>query len=426
MDESQPETHLNAFAMRSLFNPWTNELKELSTAMAKEAEKIRAETKALGKDIHPLLPPADEAVICALDGGYGSGKTVLVHQWYHALNNEDPNSAVFMNAWTSDHSDNPMMDILTSLLPQLYPNYELMKEIATNVWDLIKKVTDVVNPILTVVTNVIEAGVDAHKIEEAKKTPLEKIHDKLATLASQRDKDKPLFIFIDELDRAKPTYALALLESVKHLFNIPNVIFVLVMNKDHLAQTVCSSYGYREVSDGHRYLERFCHVRYSVTRERVLALMIDTRNDTIFGSSLSKDLLTDSKLNLREIGKVSQQYSTIYPKNSDYANSGELFALCLLITKQTDSPTIDTLRQNHPNFAPSENEENKACNPDLSETMREDKFLNDETITLLVKNFKNADKWGEKIQSYRVELDQNHNGNIDIICHLISRIVYDQ
>lgn len=39
----------------------------------------------------------------------------------------------------------------------------------------------------------------------------------------------PLVVVVDELDRCRPDYALALLEVVKHFFSVPNVHFVLVL-----------------------------------------------------------------------------------------------------------------------------------------------------------------------------------------------------
>ncbi|WP_419182173.1 P-loop NTPase fold protein [Pantoea ananatis] len=35
----------------------------------------------------------------------------------------------------------------------------------------------------------------------------------------------PLFVFVDELDRCRPTYAIEMLETIKHLFSIENVVY---------------------------------------------------------------------------------------------------------------------------------------------------------------------------------------------------------
>lgn len=70
----------------------------------------------------------------------------------------------------------------------------------------------------------------------------------------------PITIIIDELDRCRPTYAIKLLEEIKHLFDVPGVAFVLGMHGQQLSHSVSAAYG---VSfDGKAYLRRFFNRRY--------------------------------------------------------------------------------------------------------------------------------------------------------------------
>ena len=57
------------------------------------------------------------------------------------------------------------------------------------------------------------------------------------TLVRFRNQDAAVVI-IDELDRCKPTYALDLLENIKHLFDADNLCFVLVTNLEQLGNVV--------------------------------------------------------------------------------------------------------------------------------------------------------------------------------------------
>ena len=43
----------------------------------------------------------------------------------------------------------------------------------------------------------------------------------------QKENGKKIIFFIDELDRCRPTFAIELLEVIKHLFNIDNCIFII-------------------------------------------------------------------------------------------------------------------------------------------------------------------------------------------------------
>ncbi|MFT4302716.1 MAG: P-loop NTPase fold protein, partial [Desulfovibrio sp.] len=53
----------------------------------------------------------------------------------------------------------------------------------------------------------------------------------------------PLFIMVDELDRCRPDYAIELLERIKHLFDVPNVVFLLAIDGEQLLQQVEHTFG---------------------------------------------------------------------------------------------------------------------------------------------------------------------------------------
>lgn len=71
-----------------------------------------------------------------------------------------------------------------------------------------------------------------------------------------------IFILIDELDRCRPTYALKMLEAVKHLFSAQGVIFIVATDADQLSESIKSVYGAN--FDGMRYLYRFFDRRYKL------------------------------------------------------------------------------------------------------------------------------------------------------------------
>jgi hypothetical protein len=75
------------------------------------------------------------------------------------------------------------------------------------------------------------------------------------------DKGKPLVYMVDELDRCNPTFAVKVLERIKHLFDVPNVVFVLSIDKRQLACSVKGFYGSNEI-DADEYLRRFIDVDY--------------------------------------------------------------------------------------------------------------------------------------------------------------------
>ena len=77
---------------------------------------------------------------------------------------------------------------------------------------------------------------------------------KITKQVSSEDKQK-LIIFVDELDRCKPTYALQVLECIKHLFSVEGVIFILSIDQAQLQATIEKSYGLKGMGEG--YLRKF-------------------------------------------------------------------------------------------------------------------------------------------------------------------------
>lgn len=64
-----------------------------------------------------------------------------------------------------------------------------------------------------------------------------------------------MIVIVDELDRCRPTYAVELLEIVKHLFNVPGIVFVLGVDRGQLASSAAKVFGTGVDADG--YLRRF-------------------------------------------------------------------------------------------------------------------------------------------------------------------------
>ena len=69
----------------------------------------------------------------------------------------------------------------------------------------------------------------------------------------------PLVFIIDELDRCRPTFAIELLERVKHIFDVPNIVFVFGINRDELTKSLVSVYGEIEAGE---YLRRFFDMEF--------------------------------------------------------------------------------------------------------------------------------------------------------------------
>ncbi|AQS61701.1 hypothetical protein AGRHK599_LOCUS1302 [Rhizobium rhizogenes] len=84
----------------------------------------------------------------------------------------------------------------------------------------------------------------------------------LKTITTDSEKSLPFFIFVDELDRCRPTYSIAMLERIKHLFDVEGLVFVIATDADQLAHSINAVYGSN--FDSKQYLQRFFHRSYKL------------------------------------------------------------------------------------------------------------------------------------------------------------------
>lgn len=82
------------------------------------------------------------------------------------------------------------------------------------------------------------------------------------------DLSLPLFVFIDELDRCRPPYAIGLLERIKHLFDVDDIVFVFATDTVQLTRAITGFYG--SDFNSHNYLHRFFSRTYNLPKPKPL------------------------------------------------------------------------------------------------------------------------------------------------------------
>jgi hypothetical protein len=222
----------------------------------------------------------NENYVLNLNAQWGAGKTWFLRRWAEEV--EDKYPVVFIDAWKSDHSKDPFLAVITEIQHGLIDKTDkslLKSPYITNTWRMIKsvapeatkavikrkfgvdidKATDFISGdgAADIGAKLVEAAMSAHEeanksIEDFKKA----INSWLeSVIGSNRGYDYPLFIFIDELDRCRPTYAIEMLETIKNLFDMKRVVFVIATDKEQLEHSIKAVYGIG--FDSQRYLNRF-------------------------------------------------------------------------------------------------------------------------------------------------------------------------
>lgn len=240
------------------------------------------------------------AFVANLNGGWGTGKTYFVEEWQKLLRKQDY-IAIKIDAWESDYLNDPLSILVAEILEQIYEQdsredfTEAEKKLTRGVISLGKAIAPSIikGALATWVwgeeTNkelkaIFDSAADSlkdistdktitshgafadeafgkHKLHKSFARQFKKELQKLLELVNN-SKDEPkekTYIFVDELDRCRPTYAIEMLETVKHLFDIPNVIFVLSTDTEQLEHSIKAVYG--QNFDSREYLSRFFNQR---------------------------------------------------------------------------------------------------------------------------------------------------------------------
>lgn len=93
-----------------------------------------------------------------------------------------------------------------------------------------------------------------------RKRSVENFRSSLAAAVAKQD--RPVVVIVDEIDRCRPTFALSLLERLKHLFDVPNLVFVLLLNRNQLARSIEGAYG--AGTDGDAYMSKFVNIWFEL------------------------------------------------------------------------------------------------------------------------------------------------------------------
>lgn len=205
-------------------------------------ESLNKNTTGRNENIYQLLRLLNHqegSWSIAINGDWGSGKTFFVKQCKYVLDclnssnnfqkeninseklfnrenlddiNKKPFRTVYYDAWEHDNETDPIQSLLAC--------------IATSNWAI--KLKEVLIPVLTAGLRLVEmfTPIKTDKLVEAinkqvqnykdKEIDFEKLkkefYDALTKLAPENGQ---LIVFVDELDRCKPTYAIKVLERIK-------------------------------------------------------------------------------------------------------------------------------------------------------------------------------------------------------------------
>ena len=298
-------------------------------------------------DFIMALEQIEENMFISLDAKWGAGKTFYVRQIEQALNyltkkakeldiEENVEAAfsssrlseinldhtylpIYYNAWLYDNHADPLMSLML-LITKEYKKYCGSKLKIGSFTDNVAELLD----FASISVGGMQIGGNFRSIKDAIQG--KDILSIVKTEEEIRDKVKEVFesiivenvqklvIFIDELDRCRPNFAIEMLERIKHYFDDDRIIFIASVNREQLIHSIAKYYGTNFDSTG--YLDKFFD-------RNVYLPKIDTR----FGNGLEINF-TDRQYHLENVAsglndyyKLSLRENMRYYKCVSYAAS---------------------------------------------------------------------------------------------------------
>lgn len=278
--------------------------------------------KPIAEKLIRLLSSDIDLSPMVIDGGWGTGKTEFCEKLIALMKQQHADSyhLVYLDAFRSDHSGEPLLALLAQIIKDCTPEDQANGEPSAERKQLTRKLAKTAGFSFKVIAKaavghflkqsveeIAEGWQQAIADEEGRGAVVETVSDamvelsdkaidstvevllkeqieaekNLATLReclSEFAENKPIILFIDELDRCRPDYAVDMLETIKHVFDVKNVKVILITNTQQLRAAINHRYGL--AVDSQRYLDKFLKYSFALP-DRSLELY---RDDQVLAS----------------------------------------------------------------------------------------------------------------------------------------------
>ena len=238
----------------------------------------------------------DNGLVISLNSKWREGKTTFIKMWQGLLTSKNIPS-IYIDAFENDYTDDAFISIVNAITlyaeqnskeKKVDPDFiDKAKKVGVHLLSLAAKIAtktaikvitlntineetlsklrdDIADATSETAEKLVSEALNNYKVKadifQSFKTSLSGLPASLEDNTSGK-----LVIIIDELDRCRPSFAVEVLEKIKHLFAVKNIVFVLAMHKQQLEEAIKHVYGSN--IDAHTYLQKFINIETSLPEE---------------------------------------------------------------------------------------------------------------------------------------------------------------
>jgi hypothetical protein len=325
----------------------------------------------------------ENGIVLSVSSPWGNGKSWFISNFHKMLSQQGYHAFIY-NVWKNELSQDPFGSFFSEVYSYLKENSKIICDAEQQ-----KKFTNIMHQVLKysipVLTRVlIGKAVDIDGLNEIGRQSITSLDGFIGNMLStnqrqenvieeyekmmngffdevsrnhiQDEKDKPLVIFIDELDRCTPAYMLSFLEVLKHFFCVKKVVFVLVIDKDKICESVEHVYGSH--IDPRGYLRKFIEFQYCLSKkeersrnsyEHLTKYIFDKfpqdATKPMFIKFFSSDLIEifiHYHLSIRDIIRLATTISITFRADDDFMNmaSNDSLAMFVILLMKVYDPDV--------------------------------------------------------------------------------------
>lgn len=304
-----------------------------------------------------------------IDGEWGIGKTIFVNQVSIALQSLNPSSCkdenlrsklneinstlfsnameiccsgktyypIFLNAWKQDFYEDPLI-IISSIIAENFKEHNDLANRGTSLLSAIAGLISSIKPSVTVMTpdatQQFSVSIDPEQaIRSFRKTDylehhkaMEKFKEDIGSALSDSAEGRAdrFVLFVDELDRCRPEFAIRILETLRLFFDQDNLTIVFSANARALGESISSWYG--GGFNGHRYLMRFYDMAKEITSYDIVSFLTLNGIEADRTDYIVK-CISGHSLTMRDVNRCLHRLKTIYEIERSSSNQ-PIYLIC--------------------------------------------------------------------------------------------------